>query len=190
MDDNAPIQAQEAVGTLLFAINFAARKHQDQHRKGQHKEPYINHPLRVVEILWAVGGVRDLDTLVAAVLHDTLEDTATSVEELEASFGPRVVALVQEVTDDKSLPKAVRKRLQVEHAPHISDSAKLIKLADKIHNVHDLSHDSPPDWSHERIVRYVDWAEAVVAGLRGVNPALDAGFDDAVAEARRMVGSA
>lgn len=184
-----PIQADEAVGTLLAAISFAARKHQDQRRKGQGKTPYINHPLRVLEILWDIGGVRELETLIAAVLHDTLEDTCTSAEELEVAFGSRVLDRVQEVTDDKSLPKAVRKRLQVEHAPHISDAAKLIKLADKIHNVYDVSHDPPPNWTHERIVGYINWAEDVVAGLRGVNSALDTAFDATVFEARRIIGS-
>jgi len=175
---------EQDVGALLEAVAFAALKHQDQRRKGHHRLPYINHPVRVAEILWSVGGVRDMTTLVAALLHDTLEDTETTPAEIEARFGPGVLGVVQEVTDDKSLPKALRKRLQIEHAARSSPRAKMIKLADKICNVSDLTNEPPVDWPRSRVVAYVDWAELVIAGLRGVNPPLEALYDDVVRVAR------
>jgi guanosine-3',5'-bis(diphosphate) 3'-pyrophosphohydrolase len=172
---------------ILQAVKFAAQKHRNQRRKGQGATPYINHPIEVVETLWRVGQVRDVPTLVAAILHDIIEDTETSPAELEALFGPEVVALVQEVSDDKSLPKARRKQLQIEHAPHISKQAKEIKLADKISNIYDVSHAPPVDWPHQRVVEYLDWAEKVVAGLRGANPELEAHFDETLRESRELV---
>jgi len=175
-------------GMFIRALTFAADKHQNQRRKGRDHLPYVNHLIRVTDILWRVGEVRDVSTLLAALLHDTLEDTDTTAGELEALFGADVLALVQEVTDDKALPKAMRKQLQVEHAPHLSNGARLIKLADKIDNVYDVSHDPPQDWSHERMVAYLDWAEAVVAGLRGVNVALETHFDAVLHEAREILG--
>lgn len=176
--------ATAEVGTLLAAVSFAATKHQGQRRKGKEGEPYINHPIRVAEILCTIGGVRDVTTLAAALLHDTLEDTATTPEELAAAFGPDVLGLVQEVTDDKALLKAERKRLQIEHAPHHSPRAKLIKLADKIQNVHDLSVNPPASWSLDRLRAYVEWADQVVAGLRGVNPNLESAYDEVARQAR------
>jgi guanosine-3',5'-bis(diphosphate) 3'-pyrophosphohydrolase len=127
-------------------------------------------------MLWRVGGVRDVATLAAAILHDTIEDTRTTPEELESAFGPEVRALVQEVTDDKSLPKARRKELQI-GAPHTHQGA-IIKLADKISNVHDITHSPPSDWPIERRIEYFDWSEKVVDGLRGNNKALEDRFDE------------
>ena len=181
--------SEQDLGALLEAVAFAAVKHQDQRRKGHRHLPYINHPVRVAETLWSVGGVRDMTTLVAALLHDTLEDTETTAAEIELRFGPAVLGLVQEVTDDKSLPKAARKRRQVEHAAHSSPQAKMIKLADKICNVSDLTNEPPADWPKSRIVAYVDWSELVVAGLRGVNPPLETLFDDVVRAARLMLAA-
>lgn len=172
---------------FVHALRFAADKHQNQRRKGHDQLPYVNHLIRVTDILWRVGEVRDVPTLVAALLHDTLEDTETTAGELEALFGVEVLAIVQEVTDDKTLPKAQRKQLQIEHAPHLSNGARLIKLADKIDNVYDVSHDPPEWWPHERMIAYLDWAEAVVAGLRGINTTLEARFDAVLAEARAIL---
>ncbi|MCD6284346.1 MAG: bifunctional (p)ppGpp synthetase/guanosine-3',5'-bis(diphosphate) 3'-pyrophosphohydrolase [Anaerolineae bacterium] len=177
------------MGALLGAVAFAAVKHQDQRRKGHRRLPYINHPVRVAEILWSVGGVRDMTTLVAALLHDTLEDTETTPAEIELHFGSEVLAVVQEVTDDKSLPKAVRKQHQVERAAYASPRAKIIKLADKIRNVSDLVNEPPADWPKPRIVAYVDWSELVVAGLRGVNPRLEAMYDDVVRAAHIVLAA-
>ena len=172
---------------LLKAAHFAAQKHRDQRRKGRHATPYINHPLEVAQRLATLGGVRDVKVLSAAVLHDTIEDTATTSDELVAEFGAGIAELVLEVTDDKSLPKQERKRLQIAHAPEKSENAKLIKLSDKTSNVIDMG-EIPPDWPVERKRAYLDWARSVVAGLRGVSPALEAEFDRALAEARIRVG--
>jgi GTP diphosphokinase / guanosine-3',5'-bis(diphosphate) 3'-diphosphatase len=169
---------------LFSAIRFAADKHRSQRRKDTEKTPYINHPIQVVETLWRVGQVRDEDILIAAVLHDTLEDTDTTEKELGELFGQAVLGYVKEVTDDKSLPKARRKELQIEHAPYKSHGAKKIKLADKLCNIHDLAHTPPSDWPLERRQEYFDWSEKVVAGLRGTNPALEALYDVSLAEAR------
>ena len=128
----------ENTGQLLEAIRFSAEKHRHQRRKDDARSPYINHPIEVVQLLWEVGGVRDMDVLLAAVLHDTVEDTDTRPEEISAKFGETVLSLVMEVTDDKNLPKQERKRLQIETAPGKSYGAKLIKLADKACNIRNL----------------------------------------------------
>ncbi|MEZ4400675.1 MAG: HD domain-containing protein [Kofleriaceae bacterium] len=167
----------DATGQLLSALAFAADRHRHQRRKDATASPYINHPIALAEVLWHVGGVRDPVTLVAALLHDTVEDTATSTAELAARFGPEVAATVAEVTDDKSLPKDRRKQLQVEHAPHLSTPAKLVKLADKICNLRDLIDAPPASWPPERRAAYAAWTAQVIDGLRGVCPALEAMFD-------------
>lgn len=171
---------------VLTALLFAARKHRDQRRKDAEASPYINHPIEVAELL-ARTGVEDLVTLRGAILHDTVEDTQTTAEEVESEFGPDVRAVVLEVTDDKSLPKQERKRLQVEHAPHLSPRAKQIKIADKISNVRAMAEEPPKDWSLDRKREYLDWADRVVAGCRGVNAALESIYDETMAEGRRAL---
>ena len=149
--------------------------------------PYVNHVIAVTELL-ARCGVSDVETLQAALLHDTIEDTETTPEELAALFGPAVRDLVLEVTDDKSLAKEERKRLQIEHAPHLSERARRIKLADKICNVLDVAHDPPPDWSMTRRADYLAWAEAVVRHCLGVGPApLEQAWHEAITGARKAV---
>ncbi len=177
----------ETTGTLLNALNFAARKHRDQRRRDQPRSPYINHLLEVTRLLWEVGGIHDAATLAAAILHDTLEDTATTPDEIRVIFGEEVLGLVQEVTDNRSLPKQRRKQLQIEHAPHISFKAKLIKLADKISNVHDLIYSPPHRWSLARKQGYLLWSEKVVAGLRGSNPALERRYDEILIEGKQRL---
>ncbi len=169
--------------TLIQAINFAAKKHRSQKRKGADGEPYINHPLEVLNLLTTVGKVEDFDVLIAAVLHDTVEDTETTEEEIMELFGAEVCKMVSELTDDKSLPKARRKQLQIEHAPHISMGAKQIKLCDKISNIRDVTENPPHDWSLETRVEYVNWGEQVVTGLRGANAALERRFDELASQA-------
>jgi GTP diphosphokinase / guanosine-3',5'-bis(diphosphate) 3'-diphosphatase len=164
------------LANLLEAISFSAKKHRYQTRKGVDGEPYINHPIEVANILANVGKVTDYNVLTAAVLHDTVEDTETTAEELTNLFGEKVCSIVLEVTDDKSLPKHERKLLQIEHSPHLSVEAKQVKLADKISNVSDVLN-NPPDWPEERKQEYIVWAKKVVAGLRGVNTDLDGLFD-------------
>ena len=172
---------------LLHAASFAARKHTGQKRKGERGEPYINHPLEVANLIANVGGVEDLDILIAAILHDTIEDCGVKREEIEELFGSKIAGYVVEVTDDKSLPKAERKRLQVQHAPHLSAGAKIVKLADKISNITDITNSPPADWSVERRLEYIQWGVSVVAGLRGANAALEEYFDKLVERARAKV---
>jgi guanosine-3',5'-bis(diphosphate) 3'-pyrophosphohydrolase len=176
--------------SLFAALHFAAEKHRDQRRKGECASPYINHPIEVAEMLVRVGAVTDVTLLQAAVLHDTVEDTETTFEELEARFGSAVRSLVAEVTDDKTLSKEERKRLQVEHAPTLSAGARQVKLADKICNVRDVANKPPLDWSLERCAEYLQWSEAVVAGCRGVNERLEQEFDDSLEEARARLKEA
>ena len=173
---------------LLNATRFAANRHRFQRRKGTDASPYINHPIEVANLLADVGDVTDLTALVAAVLHDTVEDTETTSAEIEALFGAEVRALVAEVTDDKSLPKAERKRLQIEHAPSLSSHAKAIKIADKISNILDITHNPPAGWSPKRKREYLEWAGRVVAGCRGVNQGLDRRFDGVLRDALLSMG--
>ena len=173
---------------LLKAILFAAQKHRDQRRKDEDASPYINHLIEVAEILARVGGVSDMATLLAAVLHDTVEDTGTTSSELEEAFGPGVRLLVDEVTDDKTLPKDIRKELQIEHAPNLSLRAKQIKIADKICNVHDVTYTPPPKWPLERRREYLRWAAKVVEGCRGSNPNLEHHFEEKLREAWSKLG--
>lgn len=170
---------------LLQAISFAAKKHSFQKRKGADGEPYINHPVEVTNLLANVGKIQDINVLIAAVLHDTIEDTETSGEDITNLFGAEVCGMVLEVTDDKSLPKARRKELQIEHAPHLSNGAKQIKLCDKISNIRDVTENPPSDWSDKRRLEYVEWGEKVVAGLRGVNEDLENYFDEIVKIAKQ-----
>jgi guanosine-3',5'-bis(diphosphate) 3'-pyrophosphohydrolase len=176
------------IAAVLKALHFAAAKHRDQRRKDVEASPYINHPIEVAELLARVGQVTDPILLQSAVLHDTLEDTKTTPEELEAAFGPEVRRVVEEVTDDKRLPKQERKRLQVEHAPHLSPRARQIKLADKISNVLGVTLTPPADWPLERRLEYLDWTERVVNGCRGANAALEEFYDHVLEEGRRALG--
>ncbi len=169
------------LGTFVKAIAFAAEKHRNQRRKDADASPYINHPIALANVLANEGGVSDATVLCAAVLHDTIEDTETTENELTTTFGSHVSSVVLEVTDDKSLDKHVRKQRQIEHAPHISTEAKLVKLADKICNLRDILASPPANWSTERKQGYFDWASKVVAGVRGVHPNLEAVFDGLVA---------
>jgi GTP diphosphokinase / guanosine-3',5'-bis(diphosphate) 3'-diphosphatase len=167
----------DPIARILSAATFAAERHRDQRRKGKDASPYINHPLALASLL-AERGEHDAALLMAALLHDTVEDTATSFEDLERAFGREVTDIVREVTDDKRLGKAERKRLAVEHAARLSRRAKLVKLADKICNLRDLSVSPPTGWSLERRREYFDWAKAVVDRMRGVHPQLEALFDE------------
>ena len=174
---------------LLEAIAFAANKHRHQRRKDAEASPYINHPIAVATVLAAEGDVSDEVALIAAALHDTVEDTQTTFEELEKHFGSEVTGLVRELTDDKSLEKAKRKRLQIEHAPNSSIRAKQLKIADKICNVRDITDTPPVDWPLKRRRDYLTWSEQVVDGCRGVNAKLDQAFDQAIGRAKSMLAA-
>jgi len=165
------------VGLIFKALDFAARKHRDQRRKDQEASPYINHPIALVNLLWNSAGITDPAVITAALLHDTVEDTDTTFAELEQEFGREVKELVQEVTDDRSLPKQQRKQLQVEHASSLSDKAKLVKLADKISNLRDMVSSPPADWSRDRKREYFEWGKQVVDQIRGTHAGLETLFD-------------
>ena len=162
---------------VIEAINYAAKKHQNQRRKNKEKTPYINHPIEVANTLADVGNVVDENTIIAAFLHDTIEDTYATPEEIDKLFGKEVLSIVLELTDDKRLPKKERKRLQVENAPKKTKSAKLVKLADKICNIKSIYNEPPVNWSLEKKLEYLNWAKKVVHGLRGINQALEKVFD-------------
>ncbi len=178
----------EQLELVLHAVAFAADKHRTQKRKDAGASPYINHPLDLAHMLASRGGVTDPEVIAAALLHDTVEDTETTIEELEAEFGKRVASMVGEVTDDKTLKKADRKRLQVENAAGKSTGAKLVKLADKTCNLRDILACPPADWSRERKLEYFEWAGRVVAGLRGTNQALEDEFDRVYASGVQAFG--
>ena len=176
------------IALIMEAAGFAADRHRNQRRKDAAASPYINHPLALAELLANEGGITDAVVLAAALLHDTIEDTKTSIDEIETQFGPEVAGIVAEVTDDKEQSSAERKQLQVEKAASKSDGAKLVKLADKICNLRDIAATPPANWSTERKLEYFRWAKEVVAGLRGANPALERVFDDVYAAGIRTVG--
>lgn len=183
------------VGFILRALEFAAGRHRTQKRKGEDQSPYINHPIQVASLLANEGGERDPILLTAAILHDVIEDTVDTPEEkqelidqIKEMFGEQVLALTLEVTDDKSLEKPERKRLQIEQASNKSDNAKILKIADKTMNVRDITTNPPPWWSVQRIIDYFDWAEKVVAGLRGVNKKLEDLFDECLKKGRLKYG--
>ena len=178
MSESKMTSAGLVVPALMEATLFAAEKHRDQRRKDAAKTPYINHPIMVVNLLAGVGGITDLETLQAGMLHDTVEDTNTTPDELEKHFGAGVCSLVLEVTDDKNLEKQERKRLQIEHAPHLSPRAKMIKIADKIANLTDLLNSPPAKWPEERMRQYVTWSRQVVAGCHGHNRPLEVRYEE------------
>jgi len=167
-----------SVGRVVKAANFAALKHINQRRKGN-ESPYINHPLAVAYNIFNIGKVADADTLIAAILHDTVEDTNTTLEEIEREFCPKVRNIVHECTDDKSLPKVERKKLQIAHSFHLTREAKLVKLADKLNNLTDIATGPVPKGWHKHILQgYYVWAFFVVKGLRGTNAGLEYALDE------------
>jgi guanosine-3',5'-bis(diphosphate) 3'-pyrophosphohydrolase len=177
---------------LLKALEFASHRHRAQKRKGTRNIPYINHPIQVASLLANEGGETDTVLLIAAILHDVIEDTVNSVEErselmkdISFIFGDEILSLTMEVTDDKTLEKKVRKQLQVEQANHKTIRAKKLKIADKITNLRDIIDDPPGWWTNERIIEYINWAERVFEGLKGVNPALEELFGKTVSDAKK-----
>jgi len=174
---NANAIQKSAIRKILDAALFAAEKHSLQKRKGLAAEPYVNHVIEVAQLVASTLEQPDADLIAAALLHDTVEDTGATLAELTDLFGADTAALVAEVTDDKSLPKAERKRLQVANAPHKTPRAQSIKLADKISNLRSILKSPPADWNAQRKAEYFDWARDVVNGLSAPNPVLKAEFD-------------
>ncbi len=164
---------------IARALDYAAKKHVSQRRKGEAKEPYVNHLAEVAYLLAEATGGDDTNLVIAGLLHDCIEDQGVNYEELVELFGADVADLVRDVTDDKTLLKAERKRLQVEHAPHKSDRARMLKIADKTSNLRAIVVSPPAGWDEQRKRDYFAWAQAVVAGCRGVNAFLEAKFDEA-----------
>ncbi|KAK0095886.1 hypothetical protein PV326_007123 [Microctonus aethiopoides] len=176
------LSKDELLSLIVRCSDFAARKHTKQRRLDLEATPYINHPIGVANILTQEGDVTDPVVIVAAILHDTVEDTDTTIEEIEREFGPEVRLVVSEVTDDKTLPKEERKRLQIEHSSHISHEAKQVKLADKIYNLRDLQKSIPIGWTPKRVEEYFNWSKAVIDGCRGTNVKLEKIFDAIIAK--------
>ncbi|GMR53997.1 hypothetical protein PMAYCL1PPCAC_24192, partial [Pristionchus mayeri] len=175
-----PYSDPSGIALIVKAADFAARRHRSQKRKDHHQTPYINHPVGVAYILTTEGRVTDPVVLAAAYLHDTVEDTKTTIEEIEAEFGKEVRMIVEECTDDKSLHRDVRKALQVERAPRNSMQTKLVKLADKLYNLRDLERATPIGWDKRRVKEYFKWSRDVIAGCKGTNDALEAALDDII----------
>lgn len=167
---------------ILKAAHFASEKHKNQRRKDVEASPYINHPLALASVLAVDGGVEQTDVLCAALLHDTIEDTDTTAEELTGIFGAKIASIVLEVTNNPNLPKVEQKADQAHRAPLMSTEAKLVKLADKICNLRDILNTPPTEWSADRKRDYFDSAAKVVAGLRCVHPKLEAVFDEVYAQ--------
>ncbi|MDA9400238.1 HD domain-containing protein [Bradyrhizobium sp. CCBAU 45389] len=169
------------------AADLAAQRHNGMARKGRGNEPYINHLAEVANLLATATDGADAELVAAGWLHDTIEDTDTTREELAQTFSERVASLVVECTDDMSLPKAERRQKQIEDAPHKSGGAKLIKIADKISNIGARIHSDPTAEERDDLADYSGWAEQVVAGCRGGDTWLDTKFDDAVKAARALL---
>ena len=176
-----PKSRRAGLELILHALEFAAHKHRDQRRKDVHASPYINHPIALANLIVNEADIHDPEVICAALLHDTIEETETTPQELAREFGKDIRDIVLEVTDDSNLPKAERKRLQIEHAAHASHKAKLVKLADKICNLRDISVSPPATWSLERQQEYFDWAKQVIDQVRGTNSSLERAFDRAYA---------
>jgi (p)ppGpp synthase/HD superfamily hydrolase len=172
---------------VLMAADAAAKWHVHQRRKGAAQEPYVNHLLEVASLVAQATKGDDRDLVIAALLHDAIEDQAVPFELIKKRWGNDVANLVREVTDDKELPKAERKRLQVARAAKKSPRAKLLKLADKTSNLRAVAVSSPPDWSVSRRLEYVSWAEEVAKGLRGTDAWLEEQFDAAASMARSAI---
>jgi len=190
LDASEPEAVTKSPGTLaalMAAVDFAAQSHRDQRRKCE-TLPYINHPVRVACLLAEVGGIDDLEVLQAGLLHDTIEDTTVTEEEIRARFGPRVAALVAEVSDDQDLPEGERKRIQRETVPTLSPGARAIRIADKISNVEDLTDHPPPDWGVDRKRAYLEFATGVVEACRGTNARLETRFDEVRERLLRVLG--
>jgi GTP diphosphokinase / guanosine-3',5'-bis(diphosphate) 3'-diphosphatase len=174
--------AQSDTNLLMKALSFAAYKHRDDRRKGVKPIPYINHPIALADLIVRTAHISDPEIIATALLHDTVEDTETTPEEIDAEFGPVISQMVAELTDDKTLDFDERKRRQIEQAPSLSPRARIVKLADKTCNLRDVVQDPPAKWTLKRKQEYFDWAKEVVDKIRGANAELEKAFDEAFAK--------
>ncbi len=172
---------------LFETLTYAAVKHQYQRRGGYEQLPYINHLIKVTNLLIQVAKEQNEAILKAAILHDILEDKHVSVEELYIRFGREVSQIVEELTDDMSLPYAERRRLQISEAANLSLAAKKIKIADKSCNIRDIV-DYPLSWKPERKLAYIEWSQQVIGQLKGADAALEKYFDESVAYGKQKLG--
>ncbi len=166
---------------ILAALGFAERKHRNQRKTDAAPSTNIRQPIQLAHVLGVEGNIADEQVIAAAILHDTIEDTETTNEELRQQFGLTIAEVVEEVTDDMSIPPQMRKRHQLEQAPQYSRRAKLIKLAEKICDLRDMADNPPPDLTIQQIRDYFDWSREVVDCMRGISPSLEAAFDDVYA---------
>lgn len=165
---------------LMRALNYAAEQHKAQRRKGNESVPYINHPIKVTAIITQFVPNAGDELIAAALLHDVVEDTDATIDDIKNRFGEKIASIVQEVTDDKSLAKAKCKQKQIDNAPHLSLNAKLIRISDKIANVRDICGENIPDWDYKTKIEYLNWAEEVVKGLGKFHDELEFTFKDEV----------
>ncbi|HEC60508.1 hypothetical protein LCGC14_0950780 [marine sediment metagenome] len=142
---------------LIEAFLFAAQAHKEQRRKGNGGAPYINHLIEVVSLLSSTAKVDDTDILIAAALHDILEDTPITVTEITKRYGSNVLSYVQAVSDDKALTLIERRAKQLKSMNESSDPIKYIKLADHCSNIASL----PPTWDKQRLKEYIGWSQSV-----------------------------
>jgi len=185
------VDLRSSLALVSRAADYAARRHVRQRRNGASQEPYVNHLADVASLLAQSLHEPNPQLLAAAWLHDVLEDTCPTPEEyartkaeIERQFGPVVLGIVIEVTDDESLPKEERKRLQIATTAGKSREARLLKIADKTSNVYAVAVSRPVGWDGPRVVEYIRWAQAVVASCRGLNAELEKAFDTSVAAAQ------
>lgn len=171
---------------VIDAILFAATCHAGQFRKDG-VTPYINHPIEVMHLLTFTGNINDEEILIAAVLHDVIEDTDTSAEEIAERFGQNVANIVLELTDDISLSKEERKQQQLLTCKGLSPAAKLIRISDKICNVYDILYAPPGDWDLQRRKEYLAWANSVVSKINGTNEGLEKHFEELIIEGIRSL---
>jgi len=172
---------------LVRALHYATEQHRNQRRKDEAATPYINHPITLLHILNVEVGIEDNDVLIAALLHDVIEDCSgphqmhieLRRQEIREQFGETVLSYVEAVSDDTSLSQKARKQAQIEHAAHIPHGAKLVKIADKTANLRDISSHPPANWSPERKTEYFAWAKQVVDVVRGSHEGLEGLFDEA-----------
>ena len=171
---------------LIDAILYAASSHAGQLRKDC-VTPYINHPIEVMHLLVYTGGIEDHEILMAAVLHDVIEDTSVTAEDIAERFGKNVASVVLELTDDVTQPKEERKRLQLQNAGKLSRAARLIRISDKICNVYDMLYAPPGNWDLKRRKEYIEWANAVVKKISGTNEGLESHFEELIEESFRFL---